>query len=187
MVAMTVNSTTLYIIVALVALIIIVALVFAARRAKSARLEKRFGPEYHRTIRETGDRAAAERQLEQREARVRKFHIAELPAGARERYAEEWRTVQSRFVDRPEGALGDADRLVTNVMRDRGYPIGEFDQRVADISADHPNVTQHYRAAHDIAVRTERGEVSTEDLRQAMVHYRALFNDLLGTTERKNT
>ena len=176
---MTVNSTTLTIIIIAAIVVVLIVVALAARRAKSARLEKRFGPEYDRAIRETGDRTAAERQLEQREARVRKFHIAELPAGARERYAEEWRTVQSRFVDRPEGALGDADRLVTNVMRDRGYPIGEFDQRVADISADHPNVTENYRAAHDIAARGERGEVSTEDLRQAMVHYRALFNDLL--------
>lgn len=107
--------------------------------------------------------------------------------GARERYADEWRTVQSRFVDQPKEALTEADLLVTNVMRDRGYPMEAFDQRVADISADHPNVTENYRAAHAIAARTERSEVSTEDLRRAMVHYRALFNDLLGTTERTTT
>lgn len=183
---MTGNNTILYIIIAVIVVAIIVAIVVAAQRAKSARLQKRFGPEYGRAVSATGDRAAAERQLEQREARVRKFHLEELPAGARDRYAEEWRTVQSRFVDRPKDALSEADRLVANVMRDRGYPTEEFDQRVADISADHPNVTENYRAAHDIAVRSDRGEVSTEDLRQAMVHYRALFNDLLGTTERTN-
>lgn len=168
--------------VAVVIVAIIVAIV-ASQRARSARLQKRFGPEYDRTVTQSGDRAAAERELAQREARVRKFHIEELPAGARDRYAEEWRTVQSRFVDQPKGALTDADRLVTNVMRDRGYPMEEFDQRVADISPDHPQVVQNYRAAHDIATRSERGEVTTEDLRVAMVHYRALFNDLLGTTD----
>lgn len=179
---MTSSNSTLLIIVAVVIVAIIVAIV-ASQRARSARLQKRFGPEYDRTVTQSGDRAAAERELAQREARVRKFHIEELPAGARDRYAEEWRTVQSRFVDQPKGALTDADRLVTNVMRDRGYPMEEFDQRVADISPDHPQVVQNYRAAHDIATRSERGEVTTEDLRVAMVHYRALFNDLLGTTD----
>lgn len=187
MMAVMTSSTILYIIIAVVVVAIIVAIAVGAQRARSARLQKRFGPEYDRAVRTTGDRTAAEHQLERREARVRKFHIEELPAGARERYAEEWRTVQSHFVDRPGAALSEADRLVMNVMRDRGYPMDDFDQRVADISADHPNVTQNYRAAHDIAVRGERGEVSTEDLRQGMVHYRALFNDLLGTPERTNT
>lgn len=184
---MTSSSTILYIIIAVVAVVVIAAIVVGSRRARSARLQKRFGPEYDRTVRTTGDRTAAERQLEQREARVRKFHIEELPSGARERYAEEWHTVQSHFVDRPRVALTEADNLVMNVMRDRGYPMDDFEQRVADISADHPTVTQNYRAAHDIAVRSERGEISTEDLRQGMVHYRALFNDLLGTPERTNS
>jgi hypothetical protein len=112
------------------------------------------------------------------------MHIEELPAGARERYTEEWRTVQTRFVDQPREALTDADRLVENVMRDRGYPMSDFEQRAADISPDHPKVVDNYRAAHGIATRAETGEVSTEDLRQAMVHYRTLFNDLLGTEER---
>jgi hypothetical protein len=115
---------------------------------------------------------------------VRKFHIEELPAGARSRYTEEWRTVQTRFVDQPREAVSEADRLVENVMRDRGYPMDDFDQRVADLSPDHPQVVENYRAAHDIASRTERGEVDTEDLRQAMVHYRSLFTDLLGPSER---
>jgi len=116
---------------------------------------------------------------------VRKFHIEELPAGAKDRYAEEWRTVQTRFVDEPQSAVVDADHLVVAVMRDRGYPMENFEQRTADISPDHPHVVEDYRVAHGIAVRSERGEVSTEDLRQAMQHYRTLFDDLLGANERK--
>jgi hypothetical protein len=169
--------------------VIVVAIVIAvaattSRRARTRRLQQRFGPEYERAVRATGDPAAAERELAGREARVKRMHIEELPAGARERYTEEWRTVQTRFVDQPREALRDADRLVENVMRDRGYPMGDFDQRAADISPDHPQVVDNYRIAHGIARRSETGEVSTEDLRQAMVHYRTLFDDLLGTDER---
>lgn len=178
------TGTSLYIIIAVLVVVAIAIIIVVAQRAKSARLQHRFGPEYERTLRETGDRKEAERELASREERVRKFHIEELPAGARERYTEEWRTVQSHFVDQPQNALGEADRLVSNVMRDRGYPLENFDQRAADISADHPAVVENYRAAHDIATRSETGEVSTEDLRQAMVHYRTLFDDLLGTDER---
>ncbi len=180
------GSTVYYVIGAVVVVAIIVVAIIASQRAKSVRLQRRFGSEYDRTVRTTGDRPTAERELAAREARVRKFHIEELPAGARDRYTEEWRTVQARFVDEPKPALSDADRLVTSVMRDRGYPMEDFDQRVADISPDHPAVVDNYRAAHSIAVRGERGEVTTEDLRQAMIHYRTLFNDLLGTDERTN-
>lgn len=180
----TASPVIYYVIAAVVIIAIIAFAVIASKRARSARLQRRFGPEYERAVRTTGDRTAAEQELAAREARVRKFHIEELPAGARERYTEEWRTVQSRFVDQPKAALGDADRLVGSVMRDRGYPMESFEQRAADISPDHPAVVENYRAAHDIASRSERGEVSTEDLRQAMIHYRTLFDDLLGTSER---
>lgn len=180
------NPTIYYVIGAIVVIAIIVAIAFASGRARSRRLQQRFGPEYERTIRATGDRTAAERELQARENRVRRMHIEELPAGARERYTEEWRTVQTRFVDEPSAALQQADVLVTNVMRDRGYPMDNFDQAVADISPDHPQVVENYRIAHDIAARTTRGEATTEDQRQAMVHYRTLFNDLLGTSERTN-
>lgn len=173
-----------YVIGAIVVIAIIAVAVIASQRARSAQLQRRFGPEYERTLRSTGDRTATERELAAREARVRKFHIEELPAGARERYTEEWRTVQTRFVDEPRSALGEADRLVTSVMRDRGYPMESFEQRAADISPDHPAVVENYRVAHDIALRSDRGEISTEDLRQAMIHYRTLFDDLLGTSER---
>jgi hypothetical protein len=176
-----------YVIAAVVIVAIIVIAIVASKRAQSARLQRRFGAEYDHTVQTSGDRAAAERELAAREARVRKFHIEELPAGARDRYTEEWRTVQTRFVDEPRAALNQADKLVASVMRDRGYPMENFEQRVADISPDHPTVVENYRVAHDIAARSERGEVSTEDLRQAMVHYRTLFDDLLGTNERTTT
>src|SRR5579864_3850253 len=123
-----------YIIGAVVVVAIIVLAIIASKRARSTGLQRRFGPEYERALERTGDRSEAERDLAAREARVRKFHIEELPAGARERYAEEWRTVQSRFVDEPRSALDQADRLVSSVMRDRGYPMESFEQRAADIS-----------------------------------------------------
>lgn len=169
-----------YIIAAIVVIAIVIVATMATKRARSARLQRRFGPEYERTLRSSGDRAQTERELAAREERVKRFHIEELPAGARDRYMEEWRTVQTRFVDQPQAAVTEADHLVENVMRDRGYPLDEFEQRVADLSPDHPVVVQNYRAAHAIASRSERGEASTEDLRQAMVHYRTLFTDLLG-------
>ncbi len=169
--------------VIVVAIIIIIA-ALASRSARSKRLQQRFGPEYDRAVRTTGDRATAERELAARETRVQRMHIEELPAGARDRYTEEWRTVQTRFVDQPREALKQADSLVENVMRDRGYPMNDFEQRAADISPDHPQVVDSYRIAHGIASRSETGEVSTEDMRQAMVHYRTLFTDLLGTDER---
>ena len=179
------NTTIYYVIGAIVVIAIVVALIYAIRAARSRELAKRFGPEYERTLRERGDRTEAERELNARQARVRRFHLEELPAGAKERYGEEWRTVQTRFVDEPKAAVVDADHLVVAVMRDRGYPMENFEQRTADISPDHPHVVEDYRVAHGIAVRSERGEVSTEDLRQAMQHYRTLFTDLLGTDERK--
>ena len=173
------DPTIYYVIGAVVVIALIVIGIALARRNRSASLQKRFGPEYQRTVRDTGSRQDAERELAAREARVKKMHIEELPPGAKQRYSDEWLTVQSRFVDEPRSALVKADTLVTNVMRDRGYPMDDFDQRVADLSPDHPGVVSNYRTAHAIASRSERGEVSTEDLRQAMVHYRALFDDLV--------
>lgn len=182
------TTPTIYYVIGgiIVAAIIIAVALIASRRAQSRRLQRRFGPEYDRAVRATGDRTAAEQELAARETRVRRMHIEELPAGARERYTEEWRTVQTRFVDQPREALKEADNLVASVMRDRGYPMNDFEQRAADLSPDHPQVLDNYRIAHGIAAQSERGEVSTEDLRQAMVHYRTLFTDLLGTDERTN-
>lgn len=147
-------------------------------------LRERFGPEYERAVVDIGDRRQAERELERREERVRSLDIRPLAPEQRARFADRWRRVQAQFVDSPTEAIRDADRLVMEAMEARGYPVGDFEQRAADVSVDHPRVVENYRAARDIALRSSRGEASTEDLRQAMVHYRALFEDLLETHER---
>lgn len=175
----TANPTLFYVIGAIVLVAIVVGVIVAARRAQSERLRRRFGPEYDRVARARGDRAEAERELARREERVKKFHLEELPSGARDRYAEEWRSVQSRFVDRPKEALTEADSLIANVMRDRGYPMTDFEQRAANLSPDHGGAVDEYRTAHAIALRSERGSAGTEDLRQAMLHYRAIFEELV--------
>ena len=168
-------------VVIVIAAIVIVALATAmiTGRRRTERLQGRFGPEYDRTVEEADGRRAAERELTEREKRRAELDIRPLAPGARDRYAEEWRVVQQHFVDDPNAAIGEADALVTRVMRDRGYPTDDFEQRAADVSVDHPDVVGHYREAHDISLRNDRGDVSTEHLRQAMVHYRALFEDLL--------
>lgn len=149
------------------------------RRRHHHRLRERFGSEYDRVLESTGDRRAVEEELLRREQRVMQFDIRPLSPEQRSRYAEDWRMVQASFVDTPAPAVADADTLVTEVMRMRGYPMGDFEQRAEDLSVDHPRVVENYRAARGLAVRTERGEADTEDLRQAMIHYRELFEDLL--------
>ena len=153
----------------------------ANRRKRTDRLRDHFGPEYERAVGEAGDQGAAEKELVERERKRKKLDIVALAPESRAKYAEHWRTVQTAFVDDPSRAVGDADRLVTQVMRDRGYPIDDFDQRAADISVDHPNVVEHYRAAHAIHVAQEHGDIGTEAQREAFVHYRALFEKLLET------
>ncbi|MBV9333184.1 MAG: hypothetical protein JO146_04185 [Candidatus Eremiobacteraeota bacterium] len=181
----TTDPTLYYVIGAIVVIaIVIVVAIMVARRAQSERLRRRFGPEYERVARARGDRAEAERELARREERVKKFRLQELPPGARERYAEEWRAVQARFVDQPKEALAEADALISNVMRDRGYPLADFEQRAADLSTDHAGVLDDYRIAHAISLRSERGDAQTEDLRQAMLHYRTLFEELVENRER---
>ena len=166
----------------LIALVLIGAVVWITmNRMRSQRLRQRFGPEYDRTIREEGNLRKAEAALEARAKRVAKLHIHPLSPADAERFDSAWRGVQARFVDDPRGAVTDADRLVGELMAARGYPVGEFEQRVADISVDHPDVVVNYRAAREIAVLHSEGKANTEDLRQAMVHYRALFQDLLET------
>jgi hypothetical protein len=155
------------------------------QRRRTEDLRKQFGPEYDRAISDLGDQRHAEAELAARQERVQKLNIRELPAEDRERYINAWHSTQSQFVDEPAAAIKDADRVVAEVMRARGYPIGDFEQRVADISVDHPHVVENYRAAHAIALANERGEASTEDLRQAMVHFRSLFEDLLETKEKE--
>lgn len=180
----TAGPTLYYVIGAIVVIAIVLAAIFAARRSQSERLRRRFGPEYERVARARGERAEAERELARREDRVKKFRLEDLPPGARERYSEEWRGVQARFVDQPKEALTRADSLITNVMRDRGYPIADFEQRAADLSPDHARAVGDYRAAHEISLRNENGSAETEDLRQAMLHYRALFEELVENKER---
>jgi hypothetical protein len=173
------------IIIAVVAVVVLAAIAATlGRRRQSEHLQERFGPEYERSVADRGDQRAAERELTDRERKREKLDIVPLSADARSRYAESWRTVQARFVDDPSGAVVEADRLVTDVMRERGYPIDDFDQRAADISVDHPDVVENYRAAHEIYLTQEQGEAGTEDLRQAFVHYRALFEELLETPDR---
>lgn len=157
------------------------ALWFYNQRQRTERLASRFGPEYQRAVDESGDRRAAEKELEQREKRVSKLELRRLSPAEHERYVSEWRSVQARFVDDPGGAITEADRLVEQLMEARGYPVGDFEQRAADISVDHPLVVEEYRAADAIAGRHAAGQADTEQLRQAMVHYRALFDDLLET------
>jgi hypothetical protein len=180
----TTNPTTYYVIGAIIVIIAVVVAIAISRRAQSARLQRRFGPEYDRLARKYGGPADAERELVQREKRVKTFKLAELSSGARERYAEEWRHVQAHFVDEPVAALVQADALIVDVMRDRGYPVANFEQRTDDLSADHGRTIENYRTAH--AISTRAGATDTEDLRQAMVHYRTVFDELVGTTERTN-
>lgn len=173
------DNTTL-IIVALAVLLVVVIIVVALRKQRSTNLREHFGPEYERAVHDAGGRRAAEAQLHDRAKRVAAFSIQPLHSGERQRYVAAWRGVQGRFVDDPRRAVTEADALLAEVMGARGYPVGDFEQRAADLSVDHPIVVQNYRAAHGIALRHARGEAGTEDLRQAMIHYRALFEDLVG-------
>lgn len=164
----------------IIAVLIVAAVVIAwavARKRRTDALRQRFGPEYQRALREKGDRAEAE--LLERQKRVEKFSIRELSSAERERFITDWRVVQSRFVDDPQAAVRDADELVTRLMQTRGYPMSDFEQRAADISVDHPRVVDNYRAAHEIAIRHQRGQATTEDLRNAIIYYRSLFDELL--------
>ncbi len=171
------NMTLMLVIVG--ALIAAGVLVWFLQRQRSLRLRERFGPEYERTRAEIGDVRRTEAVLAAREKRVDKFHIRPIDPAEAARFAEVWRHVQTLFVDDPKGAIIEADHLVNDVMTARGYPVADFDQRTADVSVHHPAVVDHYRAARAIAVRNDAGQASTEDLRQAVIHYRALFEDVL--------
>ena len=172
------TTTAIVIAVAVIAVLIIAWLVI--RRQKTARLRQRFGPEYDRAVSEVGP-ARADSVLLEREKRVEKFSIRALSPDERESFITKWRTVQSRFVDEPEGAVSEADTLVDKVMLARGYPMSDFEQRAADISVGHPHVVANYRAARQIALRHRERQATTEDLRQAMIYYRSLFDELLDT------
>jgi hypothetical protein len=166
------------------AIVVAAGLAFAAlRRRRTAQLQERFGPEYDRAVQERGGRREAEAELGSRVDRREKLEIRPLSPEARERYQAFWTRVQSEFVDDPPGAVASADQLVGSVMSERGYPMDDFEQRVDDISVDHPQVVERYRSAHGIARKNEEGQATTEDLRQAIKHYRALFEDLLEPAE----
>jgi len=174
------NSQMTAAIVAGVVLLVVLGITVALRRRRSRALADRFGPEYGRTVEAAGKRSKAEAELEARARRVEQLHIRDLTVTERDRYAELWKVAQQHFVDNPAMAVAEADQLVTEVMRMRGYPMADFEQRAADVSVDHPHLVTHYRAGHAIAVQSAGLKASTEDLRQAMVHYRALFEELLG-------
>lgn len=174
-------TPTAWIVVAVVVIaVLVVGAVMWSRQRRSEHLKDRFGREYDRTVEAKGGRAEAEAELAAREKRVEKLDIRPLAPEERREFVSRWEDVQARFVDDPPRAVAFADALLGDLMKTRGYPVSDFEQRAGDISVDHPIVVEHYHKAHEIAVRHERGDASTEDLRQAMIHYRALFDNLVG-------
>jgi hypothetical protein len=166
---------------AVVILIIAVLVLLYVRRRKSttAGLRKKFGPEYDRAVLVHGAGRKAETKLEDREKRVEALNIRDLDPMEHERFSKRWESIQTRFIDSPKGAVTEADDLVSSLMKTRGYPVSDFDQRAADISVVHPRVVENYRSAHEIAVRVGKDEATTEELRTAMIHYRSLFDELV--------
>jgi hypothetical protein len=173
------------------AAVILAAIAVAAwsvfHKKQSHRLQQRFGPEDGRTVDELGSQTKAESELKAREKRVDRLHIVPLAPSDAARFSEAWNVLQGRFVDDPKGVVAQADLLVRELMLKRGYPVAEFERRAADISVDHPAVVEHYRAAQAIVIRGEHGDADTEELRKAVVHYRALFDELLGISEANQT
>ncbi len=169
-------DTWVWIVLAVIVLAVLGLVAAAAmRKRRSEQLREGFGPEYDRVVEDTGDRRAAERELSERRKRHEELEIVSLSDGVRARYAEEWKQVQARFVDEPDAAVREADQLVQRVMSDRGYPVADdFERRAADVSVDYPDVVENFRDGHRLA-----GESDTESLRQAMVHFRSLFAELL--------
>jgi hypothetical protein len=162
-----------------IAAVVVTVVLVALSRRRSDRLRQRFGPEYDRTVSERGSRSDAEKELSAREERRQQLQLRSLSPEARERYSREWQATQEQFVDSPAAAVSSADSLIQSVMVDRGYPMGDFERRAADISVDHPDVVQNYREAHRLSERSAAGRGSTEDLRKAMQLYRSLFEELM--------
>ena len=176
------NTTAILLLVLIVVVIAVGAVLFWQRR-RSVALQKKFGPEYQHAVGQFGGERKAEAELAAREKRVRSLDIRPLTPQEQARFSDSWKKAQARFVDEPSQAAADADVLVKELMQARGYPVGDFEQRAADISVDHPDVVSNYRAAREIALRNNAGKATTEDIRQAMVHYRSLFEDLLDTAQ----
>ena len=174
------------VIAVVVVLLLIIALlgwlIVRKRKATTAGLRQKFGPEYERAVLTHGSERKAEAKLVDREKRVELLSIRDLDPAEHERFSRRWDAVQSRFVDSPKGAVAEADDLVSSLMKTRGYPVSDFDQRAADISVDHPRVVENYRSAHAIALRVGPDQATTEELRTAMIHYRSLFDELVQPT-----
>jgi hypothetical protein len=182
------NPTLLIVaVVVIVMALLAVAWLLGQQRRRRAHLRERFGPEYDRTVTAVGTTGKAEAVLAEREKRVATYHIRALSPEERARFAEAWSRVQAKFVDDPSAAVTEADRLVNDLMSTRGYPMADFDRRADDLTVEHAKVVHHYRAAREIAVRHERHAASTEELRQALVHYRELFAELLGESPVRRT
>jgi len=175
------DTQTLILIGAVVVALVVIAVVAwtILSRRRTERLRNRFGPEYERALERQGDQRKAEAELEGRAKRVEKFTLRPLSPEDRDRFSRSWKNLQARFVDDPPAAVAESNALIKELMSARGYPVGDFEERAADLSVDHADVVSHYRAARDIALRNVKGKATTEDLRQAVVHYRALFHDLL--------
>ncbi|MFB7668077.1 hypothetical protein ACFC1R_29850 [Kitasatospora sp. NPDC056138] len=174
------STGTLIAIIVPVAVVLILLVLAVWQVVRRRRLQERFGPEYERTVYGSESRLAAERELRAREQRHDRLDIRPLPPPVRDRYAEDWTRVQQQFVDRPGEAVQQADRLVTVVMRERGYPTEGYEQELRDLSVEHGRTLEHFRVAHAVNDQAGHGSATTEELRGAMVHYRALFDELLG-------
>ena len=181
----TIPTNTLILAIVLIAVAVAAVAWLVVQKQKSTKLRRRFGPEYDRAIKEYGSRAKAEAELSKREQRVAGLNIIPITAAEAARFSNAWSSLQGRFVDDPKGVVAGADLLVRELMVKRGYPMGDFELRAADISVDHPSVVKNYRAAQTIALRDARGEADTEELRTAVVHYRTLFDELLGVVPTK--
>src|SRR5256714_13480819 len=176
-------ATWVWIVIAIAAVVVLALVLWSGLRGGRTRtLREGFGPEYDRTVADAPSKREAGAELAERQKRRDELDVKPLDPAAREGYADEWQATQARFVDDPGGAIAEADVLIQRVMRERGYPVEDFEQRAADVSVDHPEVVNNYRAAHAISIAHEREPASTEDLRVAMQHYRSLFDELLGET-----
>lgn len=180
---MNANPPLMIAIALIVGMVIGAVIVYAAQEARTKRLKEHFGSEYERAVAATGSRPMAETALESRERRVKGLQIKNLDAGQRVRFLEKWREIQARFVDDPGGALREADRFIAEVMSAEGYPVENFEQSAADISVSHPRVVENYREGHSAAIRETQGRATTEELRKAMLHFRTLFEELVGQPE----
>lgn len=179
------STETLMVILVAVAVVVAGAAVVSSRQSRSKHLREKFGPEYDYTLEKVGDKRTVEETLAERENRIKKLNIRALDANERERYRRDWSEVQADFVDDPSKSIEAANRLITEVMVARGFPVADFDQRAADLSVLYPEFVPNYRSAYDIAMKNQNNGATTEELRQGMVYYRSMFAELLGIAEDK--